>query len=91
VGHKWITTVSEKDMQKNFIQQHMNALGSMYALKGFAYLTPLQSNELVPALVSSDSSPVACSVFTSESADCCNCCLLGVGDRDEKPESELEL
>jgi len=27
----------------------------------------------------------------SKSVDCCDCCLLGVGDRDEKPESELEL
>lgn len=40
---------------------------------------------------SESSSPVSCSELMSESVDCCDCCLLGVGDRDEKPESELEL
>jgi hypothetical protein len=70
----------------------MNALGFIYALKGIAYLTPLMSDELVLALVLQDSSsPVGCSEPMSGCADCCNCCLLGVGDRDEKPESELEL
>ena len=40
---------------------------------------------------SESSSQVSCSELMSESVDCCDCCLLGVGDRDEKPESELEL
>jgi hypothetical protein len=40
---------------------------------------------------SESSSAVSCSELTSESVDCCDCWLLGVGDLEEKPESELEL
>jgi len=60
--------------------------------KLFAYLIPLMSETLAVAWAwSESSSPVSCSELMSESVDCCDCCLLGVGDRDEKPESELEL
>jgi len=60
--------------------------------KLFAYLIPLMSETLALAWAwSESSSPASCSELMSESVDCRDCCLLGVGDRDEKPESELEL
>jgi hypothetical protein len=62
---------------------------TVYVPKHFAYLTPLISETLVLAWAWLDSSsPVSCSELMSESVVRCDCCLLGVGDRDEKPESQ---